>query len=43
VSIIWDTGAKGLILTPNMLPKKKEELIEVIQEYRAAVDDLGDQ
>jgi len=38
VAIIADTGAKGLLLTPNVLGENLKKL----KEYRAAVDDLGE-
>jgi hypothetical protein len=38
VAIIADTGAKGLLLTHNVLGENLKKL----KEYRAAVDDLGE-
>lgn len=42
VAIIWDAGAKGIILTKTVLGKSTRSFEKAIQEFRAAVDDLGD-
>ncbi|OGC06304.1 hypothetical protein A2526_04185 [candidate division WOR-1 bacterium RIFOXYD2_FULL_36_8] len=40
VSIIWDTGVKGLILTDVVLGKNIKLLSKAIKEYRVAIDDI---
>ena len=42
VAIIADTGAKGMILTPVVTGKTPKHIKENVQEFRVAVDDLGD-
>jgi len=41
VSIIWDTGAKGLLLTETVLGKDEKSIEKKFKEYKIAVDDLG--
>lgn len=40
VPIIWDTGAKGLILTKVVLGESLESVVKTIKDYRAAIDDI---
>ncbi|KPJ68409.1 hypothetical protein AMJ44_06510 [candidate division WOR-1 bacterium DG_54_3] len=42
VAIIADTGAKGLMLTPVVTGTTSKHIQERVQEFRVAVDDLGD-
>lgn len=41
VAIISDTGAKGLLLTREVLGENLKTLEKALKEYRVAVDDLG--
>jgi hypothetical protein len=41
VAIISDTGAKGLLLTSTVIGSTPKHIEKTVQEYRAAVDDLG--
>ncbi|OGC30407.1 hypothetical protein A2232_01830 [candidate division WOR-1 bacterium RIFOXYA2_FULL_46_56] len=40
VSIVWDAGAKGLILTSRVLGETTKSLERNLKEYRIAADDL---
>lgn len=40
VPIIWDTGAKGLLLTEVILGKTVKSLSKILKEYRIAVDSI---
>ncbi len=40
VPIIWDTGAKGLMLTSVVLGDNVKSLTKVVKEYRVAIDDI---
>lgn len=42
VAIISDTGAKGLLLTREVLGDNLKSLEKALKEYRVAVDDLGE-
>ena len=41
-AIIFDTGAKGLLLTPVVLGTTSRHIEKNVKEFRVAVDDLGD-
>ena len=41
VPIIWDTGAKGLLLTPVVIGNSAKSIERSVKEFRIAVDDLG--
>jgi len=41
VAIIADTGARGLLLTREVLGENLKTLEKALKEYRVAVDDLG--
>ncbi|NQU16675.1 MAG: hypothetical protein HQ564_01310 [Candidatus Saganbacteria bacterium] len=41
VAIIWDAGAKGIILTKTVLGNTARSFEKTIREFRIAVDDLG--
>jgi len=41
-AIIADTGAKGLMLTPIVTGKTAKGVKEKVQEFRVAVDDIGE-
>lgn len=40
IPIIWDTGAKGLILTKVVLGDNIKSFTKAVSEYRIAVDDI---
>ncbi|MBI5700946.1 hypothetical protein HZC34_03740 [Candidatus Saganbacteria bacterium] len=40
VPIIWDTGAKGLLLTKTVIGETAESIYKAVKEYRNAVDDI---
>lgn len=40
VPIIWDTGAKGLLLTKTVIGETVESIEKAVKEYRIAVDDI---
>ncbi len=40
VPIIWDTGAKGLLLTKVVLGDTVNSMTKAIKEYRQAIDDI---
>ncbi|OGC14938.1 hypothetical protein A2246_04555 [candidate division WOR-1 bacterium RIFOXYA2_FULL_37_7] len=41
VSIIWDTGARGLLLTEVVLGASLKSMVKAIKEYRIAIDDIS--
>lgn len=42
VAIIWDAGAKGIMLNSTVLGKNPRSFEKTIREFRIAVDDLGE-
>jgi hypothetical protein len=41
VAILWDTGAKAVLMTPKALGKNPKAVENNVRQFRIAVDDLS--